>query len=80
MNPFANPAEAIVYEYVEFPKSETSTFKLADFSQEFSKEDSASSYKFVDFLNLKDMPQETIIKVQLAVFQNFKDVLLPAEA
>jgi hypothetical protein len=84
MNPFANPAEAVVYEYVEFPKTEAPTFTFADFNQEFSKEASAEgstpSGHFVDFLNLKDMPQETTTTVQLAVFQNFKDVLLPAQA
>ncbi len=34
------------------------------------------AYRFVDFLNLKDMPQEKTTSVQLAIFQNFKDVLL----
>jgi len=84
MNPFANPADAVVYEYVEFPKTEAPTFTFANFNQEFSKEGSTEgstpSGQFVDFLNLKDMPQEGTTKVQLAIFQNFKDVLLPAEA
>jgi hypothetical protein len=80
MNPFANPAEAVVYEYVEFPKPPAPTFTFTDFNQEFSKEGSAPSGHFVDFLNLKDMPQETTTTVQLAIFQNFKDVLLPTEA
>jgi hypothetical protein len=79
MNPFANPAEAVVYEYTEFPKPEAPTFTFTDFNQDFSKEGSAPSNHFVDFLNLKDMPQETTTTVQLAIFQNFKDVLLPTE-
>jgi len=80
MNPFANPNEAIVYEYTEFPKQEDKNFSNEDFDKELSKEDSSIAGNFVHFLNLKDMPQETGVKVQLAIFQNFKDVLLPAEA
>jgi hypothetical protein len=80
MNPFANPDEAVVYEYTEFPKQEDKNFSNEDFDKELSKEDSTKPSNFVHFLNLKDMPQETGIKVQLAIFQNFKDVLLPSEA
>jgi hypothetical protein len=80
MNPFANPADAVPYEYVEFPKPPVASFAFADFGQDFSKEDSIFSNRFVDFLNLKDMPQERTTSVQLAIFQNFKDVLLPSEA
>jgi hypothetical protein len=80
MNPFANPDEAVVYEYTEFPKQEDQQVTLPDFNQDLSKEDSAKPSNFVHFLNLKDMPQEKGVTVQLAIFQNFKDVLLPAEA
>jgi hypothetical protein len=80
MNPFANPDEAVVYEYTEFPKQEDKIFSNEDFDRDLSKEDSKPSGNFVHFLNLKDMPQEKGISVQLAIFQNFKDVLLPTEA
>jgi len=81
MNPFAKPEEAVPYEYVEFPKPEAKRFTFEDFGKDFSKEVSASSSSqhFVDFLDLKDQPEERITSVQLAIFQNFKDVLLPSE-
>jgi hypothetical protein len=74
MNPFANPEDSVPYEYVEFPKQEAAGFQLASFDQELTAEGSASSNGFVDFLNIKDQPEEKPV-VQLAVFQNFKDVV-----
>ena len=80
MNPFAKPEESVPYEYVEFPKVETKRFTLEDLNQDLSKEeDSSSSHPFVDFLDLKGQPEERITSVQLAILQNFKDVLLPSE-
>jgi hypothetical protein len=82
MTPFANPADAVPYELVEFPKPQAARFVFEDFSQDLSSETSSvssSSGKFVDFLNLKDLAEEKTTRVQLAVFQNFKDVLLPAK-
>ncbi|HTA76120.1 MAG TPA: hypothetical protein VK791_03065 [bacterium] len=78
MNPFANPEDAVAYEYVEFPKQETNTFQFMDFAKDLSQEVSASTNRFVDFLNLKDLPEEKTTSVQLAIFQNFKDVI-PSE-
>jgi len=75
MNPFANPEDAVAYEYTEFPKPAASSFVFADFTQDLSQEVSTSTNHFVDFLNLKDLPEEKITSVQLAIFQNFKDVL-----
>ena len=79
MNPFANPEESVLYEYVEFPKPETARFAFENFNQDFSKEETTTvSNHFVDFLDLKDQPEEKTTSVQLAIFQNFKDVLLPS--
>lgn len=79
MNPFAKPEESVPYEYVEFPKPEAKRFAFEDFGKDLSAEDSSSSHPFVDFLDLKDQPEERITSVQLAIFQNFKDVLLPSK-
>jgi hypothetical protein len=79
MNPFAKPEESVPYEYVEFPKVEVKRFSFENFSQDLSQEVSSPSHPFVDFLDLKDQPEERITSVQLAILQNFKDVLLPAE-
>ena len=79
MNPFANPDDAVLYEFVEFPKPENSGFQFSDFNQKLSDENPASTHGFVDFLNLSEFPQESIPSVQLAVFQNFKDVMVPSE-
>jgi hypothetical protein len=79
MNPFANPDDAVPYEFVEFPKPENSGFQFSDFNQNFSDESSDPSHGFVDFLNLGDLPQEKTVSVQLAVFQNFKEVIAASE-
>ncbi len=83
MNPFANPGDAVLYEYEEFPKPEAS-LSFLDFNQNLSqdstREEITSSGHFVDFLNLGDQPKESIPTVQMAIFQNFKDVLIPSKS
>ncbi len=79
MNPFANPEEAMEYTYVEFPKVEAPAFELASFDQELAPETSSNS--FVDFLKFDfSSTQNDTPVVQTAVFQDFKEVLPPANA
>ncbi len=78
MNPFANPEEAIAYTYDEFPKAETPAFEFSSFDQELSGEPTAST--FVDFLHFDSSTSSNDAPVvQTAIFQDFKEVLLPAE-
>jgi hypothetical protein len=72
MNPFAKPEEALAYEYEEFPKQES-----ASFDQEFAAENASNG--FVDFLHFNaSASQSDTPVVQLAVFQDFKEVLSPS--
>lgn len=73
MNPFANPEESQTYEYEEFPKAEAA-------SAVPSLEEIPASGSFVDFLRLKDMPEEDPTpQVQTIVLQDFKQVLPHAQ-
>ncbi len=75
MNPFANPEEALVYTYEEFPKPESAgAFELTAFDQELNPR--GSTQGFVDFLNFdsSSLVSDTPV-VQIAVFQDFKEVL-----
>ncbi len=77
MNPFAKPEEALAYEYEEFPKQESASFDLASFDQEFAAENASNG--FVDFLHFNaSASQSDTPVVQLAVFQDFKEVLSPS--
>ena len=70
MNPFANPEESHTYEYEEFPKVETMV-EIPSFE---------ASGSFVDFLKLKDMPEEDPTpQVQNVILQDFKEVLPRAQ-
>ena len=72
MNPFAKPEESTTYEYVEFPAPPP--VEVAHF------EANSTSGSFIDFLTFKDLPVEsTTPTVQTALFQDFKEILPPAQ-
>lgn len=73
MNAFAKPEEALPYDYTEFPKVE-----VEDASAVIPA-DAAGS--FIDFETAQMAPPaETQTVVQLAIFQDFKEVLQAAQA
>jgi hypothetical protein len=68
MNSFANPADAIPFEYPEFPKAVQVSFEAFN--------DPAVSPGFTDFTTAQSIaPDENVTLVQPAWFQDFKDVL-----
>ncbi len=73
MNPFANPEEAMPYDYTEFPKVEV---------QEASSLIPADAVgTFIDFETAQNAPaEETQTIVQTAIFQDFKEVLQTTQA
>jgi len=73
MNSFANPADATLFEYPEFPKAVQESFEAFN--------DPAVSPGFTDFTTAQTIaPEETITLVQPALFQDFKDVLAATQS
>ena len=71
---FANPQEAVTYEYVEFPAPEKKGI-------EFTVAEGVVVGEFHDYMEYQDKPHEDLIPVvQTAILQDFKDVLTPPQA
>jgi hypothetical protein len=73
MNSFANPADATLFEYPEFPKAVQVSFEAFN--------DPAVSPGFTDFVASQTMAtDENLTLVQPALFQDFKDVLAATQS
>jgi hypothetical protein len=73
MNSFANPEDAILFEYPEFPKAAQESFEAFN--------DPAVSPGFSDFYTAQTQThEESRTIVQPALFQDFKDVLAATQS
>lgn len=74
MNAFANPEDAFLYEFPEFPAP-------AREQVQFNVPEGVQTGSFVDFEHSLEQSQEqTMSVVQSAIFQDFKEVLPHPEA
>jgi len=74
MNAFANPEDALPYEYPEFPAPERPNLEV-----EIPAGTSASG--FVDYQQALEQPaEENVTVVQTAIFQDFREVLPAPQA
>lgn len=73
MNPFANPDEAVPFEYPEFPKAVQESFEAFN--------DPAVSPGFTDYYASEALiADESMALVQPALLQDFKDVLAATQS
>ncbi|HEY5038705.1 MAG TPA: hypothetical protein VIJ93_06510 [bacterium] len=74
MNAFANPEDATLYEFPEFPAPPRKVIS-------FPVPEGGQTGNFVDFEHSQSQPQEeSTTVVQTAIFQDFKEVLAPAQS
>ncbi|HET9870839.1 MAG TPA: hypothetical protein VFR02_10135 [bacterium] len=72
MNSFANPEDAVPFEYPEFPKAAKESFEAFN--------DPAVSPGFADFFAAQAQPPAEVPVVQPALLQDFKDVFAATQS